>query len=694
MSLKEIFCKRLRESCGKKYFSGDWSEKIMAEKIGIRFSFLLTDQETSFLNFTISPFFVRLSVKKQFLTISRVNPGNIIESSFVSLHPDKENEIALAYSGGKISVTLNSQTLEFSSRYSPIINKFGFHCDKEIEIGNCSIELFEAETVPHTLPAPKFDIDMTTDIYSDMMGGPWSREIIGQYMRTNRDLGIRRINWIYHGNKSDGFWDFNDMPWRENLRQTQRNLGDSFFKVAVEEAHKAGLEIYAVFKPFDMGIDTFTVKNAVIDKKMPALGGYIPHRFNFPAENPELCMQRHPVKSGVPAKIVLNYKADLSAVHGFKLWTSNDNRHYQDTGKISYPDADSHSVVFDITGRPEKYFAIQSLSETEKTQVYNIQRDFIKLYDENGNEIDCSLSFVPRWYIEDIKNHKGPRTYDYGKGFAGEGFIFDYFPGVPSAVSCGDFCLKRLASLNFEEGVIGIAADVNPWVPGVMCHAEKRARQYWLKIIGDIIGYGADGVDIRITNHSSVFSWDKYGFNPVIRVGYLKRHGIDPAITPYDKEKLRILRGEFYTLFLEEAAELVHRNGKRFAVHIPDMAFGTPDASTMMELDWNWREWIEKGIPDEVTLKCLSWESPFTSTALELLQLCQNRKIPVTVSPFINLKIDFEEHLKSLRHLGYSAFNIYESATLWKTGENKLEALYPEFLDKVSKLGGKSAATF
>jgi hypothetical protein len=688
MALKEILANRIRESCGKKYFSGDCSEKIMAEEIDFHMSFKFTALQPGFLNFNLSPFFIRLSVKNQFLSISRAHPGNIIESSFVKLHRDDENGISLKYAKGRIIAIVNSQTLEFSSKYSPLINILGLHCDGEIEIRNCSIYHIEAKTVPHTVPSHKFDIDMTTDIYSDMMPASWSRAMLGQYMQINRSLGIRRINWIYHGNKSDGFWDFNDMPWRENIRQTQRKLGDSFFKVAVEEAHKSGLQIYAVFKPFDMGIDTFTVKDALVDKKMPALGGYIPHRFHFPAENPELCMQRLPVKSGVPAKIVLNYKSDLSALHGFKLWVSNDNRHYQDTGKISYPEAISRTVTFDVTACPEKYFAVQSLSEPEKNNVYNTQKDFIKLYDKNGDEIDFTLSFVPRWYLADVKNHKGPRTYDYGKGFAGEGFIFDFFPGIPSAIWCGDFCSKRLASLNFEEGVVGIAAGVNPWVPGVMCPAEKKTREYWLKIVNDIINYGADGVDIRISNHSSVFGWDKYGFNPVIREEYRKRHEIDPATSHYDKEKLRILRGEFYTLFLEEAAKLVHENGRRLAIHIPDMAFGTPDASTMMELDWNWKEWIEKGIPDEVTLKCLYPESPFTHTARELLQLCQNRKIPVTVSPFINLKIDFEEHLNSLRNLGFSAFNVYESATLWKAGDNNLEALHPEFLKKILDLTG------
>jgi hypothetical protein len=683
MALRNISDKYLREVCGEKYFFGNWSEEIMAEEIDLHLSFKLTDRKTSFLSFNISPFFIKLYVAEQFLTISRGRPDNIVESSFVLLDLEADNKLSLKYSKGRVSVTLNLQSLEFSSRYSPLINSLGLSCNGEVEIGDCSFELIEAKTVPHTLPAAKFDIDMTTDIYSDMVPGPWNRKMLAQHMQTNRDLGIRRINWIYHGNKSDGFWDFNDMPWRDNLRQTQRNLGDSFFKVAVEEAHKIGLKIYAVFKPFDMGIDTFTAKVLPLDTKMPALGGFIPHRFHFPAENPELCMQRHPVKNATPAKIVLNYKRDLNASHGFKLWASDDNINYHDTAKTSYPKNESHSVSFDVIGCPQKYFAVQSLSETENGQVYNSQKDFIKLYDKNGDEIDCSLSFVPRWHLTDITTHNGARNYDYGKGFAGEGFIFDYFPGAPSAVWCGDFCLKRLATLNFEECVVGIAAGVNPWVPGVMCPAEERTRQYWLKIVKDVIDYGADGVDIRITNHSSVFAWDKYGFNPVIREEYRKRYGVDPAVSHYDKEKLRVLRGESYTLFLEETAKLVRGNGKKFAVHIPDVAFGTPDVSTMMEIDWNWREWIKKGIPDEVTFKCLSGNSPFTHTALELLQLCQVNGIPVTVSPFINLKIDFKEHMHSLQKLGFSAFNVYESATLWKAVDNTLEALHPQLLDKI-----------
>jgi len=63
-------------------------------------------------------------------------------------------------------------------------------------------------------------------------------------------------------------------------------------------------------------------------------------------------------------------------------------------------------------------------------------------------------------------------------------------------------------------------------------------------------------VDIRITNHNSILDWAEYGFNQPVVDEYLRRYGVDPQVDSFDKEKLRRLRGEFYTAFLEKAAAL------------------------------------------------------------------------------------------------------------------------------------------
>jgi hypothetical protein len=687
------FEKSLNACDGKKYFSGEWSESISAKKISCNLSFAFKDKPLTFLRIEVSPFFVTILPEFDFLSVARIHPDNTVESSFVKLYHDKENQLSLEYSDGKIVIVLNSQATEFHSRYSPPINSLGLHCDNTIEIIDFKIEDFKAANVSPPVPSSEFHIDMCTDFSSEMIPSVWNREMLTRFMQAIHKLGIRRINWIYHGNKSDGFWD-SGWSKQANINESIRNLGDSFFKAAVEEAHSVGLKIYAVFKPFDMGIVSFPIKGAISDEKMPTLGGHASLRFNFPAEHPELCMQRHPTKDGVPARIVLNSQRSLSTTHGFKLWAGDDNRNYRDTGLISYPDSTCRSVTFNIDGLGQKYFAIQSLSETERNQVFNTQNNFIKAYDRSGKEIDSTLGLAPRQYLTELcNNHQGARTYDYGNGFSGEGFIFDSQMGIPSCIWCGEYSSKSITVLNRREGVIGVAIGANPWIPGVMCPSEKKARQYWLKVIADTVGYGADGVDIRISNHSSILSWAKYGFNPVIREEYLRRYGADPATGPYDNEKLRVMRGEFYTLFLQEAANLAHKNGKAFAVHIPDMAFGTPDVSTMMEIDWNWRSWIEKNIPDEVTFKCLSAESPFTDTAAELLQLCRDRKIPVTVSPFIHhftkSKANLETYLESNRERGFSGFNVYESATMWRAGNNGLEELHPQILRTISKISAR-----
>ena len=253
--------------------------------------------------------------------------------------------------------------------------------------------------------------------------------------------------------------------------------------------------------------------------------------------------------------------------------------------------------------------------------------------------------------------------FDIGEGFAEEGFYFDYLPGIPSATMNRPDRLFALADNG--QNVIGVSLDVNDCVPGAPEPAEPAAVEYWLDMIQKTLDCGVDGVDIRICNHNSILDWAEYGFNQPIVDAYIERYGVNPRLEPFDREKLRRLRGEFYTAFLEKAAGMVKTSGKKFCLHIPDMAFDLPELSTMMEIHWDWRNWLEKGIADEVTFKTIRKDNVFSPEGLELVKLCGDTKVPVSICPFLHAINDLSEYLSKIEGLGVNAFTIYEAATLW-----------------------------
>ena len=512
---------------------------------------------------------------------------------------------------------------------------------------------------------------MAVDFFDDMIAMPWSKEMLRQFMKLNAETGIKRIYWIYHGNREDGFWENTGMPWQKNYINTFEKLGNPYIKAAVEEAHAAGLEIFAVYKPFDLAIQNNPARESLKNARIPVVGGALSNAFNFPVEHREALMQRRNTEKLPAAKIILKTSEKLDTSHNFRLWTSEDNCTYHPEDKIIYPETDGFSVAFDISDMKTKFFAVESLSENK---VENRLNSIIEVKSVDGRTVQRTLGITPRQYRALNQFHL-KRDFDIGEGFAKEGFYFDYQSGIPSATMNRP---DRLLSLSDNgQNVIGVSLDVNDCVPGAPEPAEPAAVEYWLEMINKTLDCGVDGVDIRISNHNSIIDWSEYGFNQPVVDAYIKRYGVNPRLEPFDREKLRRLRGEFYTAFLERAADMVKKSRKKFCLHIPDMAFDLPEQSTMMEINWDWRDWLKKGIADEVTFKTIRKDNAFSPEGLELVKLCGDKKVPVSICPFLHGLTDLPEYLSKIEELGIDAFIIYEAATLWKAEKNNFKKLVP-----------------
>ena len=518
-------------------------------------------------------------------------------------------------------------------------------------------------------------LQMSVDFSSDMIPMAWDLDRLRKFMRMNAEMGVKRVCWIYHGERGDGFWENIGMPWRDNYAKTSNAIGDSYLKAAAGEAHAAGLEIFAVYKPFDLAAQIYPTADKARSGRMPVAGGSLECAFTFVVENRDALMRRRNVEKVPAAQIILKTEAKLDSSHQFRIWASDDNWEYRPNGSIVSPQADGFNVIFDISGRTEKFFAIESLSPGK---VSNRLDSIIEVRSPDGRKVQRALGLIPRKYGSAKQTFHLKHEFDVGGGFSKEGFYFDYIPGIPSAVGPAAAFLSRSFSLNDNgQNVIGVSLEINEYVPGAPEPAEPKAVEYWLSMIGKALEHGADGVDIRITNHNSILDWAEYGFNQPVAEEYSRRCGVDPRAEPYDAEKFRRLRGEFYTAFLEKAAASVKNFKRKFCLHVPDMAFGAPSESTMMEIHWNWRDWLEKMLPDEVTFKTIVTDSAFSQEGLELIRLCHAKAIPISVCPFLHTISDLAGYLDKIEGIGADALNVYESATVWRAIPRGFKELNP-----------------
>jgi hypothetical protein len=343
----------------------------------------------------------------------------------------------------------------------------------------------------------------------------------------------------------------------------------------------------------------------------------------------------------------------------------------------------SGRIVIDNINTNAKYLAIELLGSSS-FYYGNIINNLIKVYDKSGAPIEITLGLKPRKIVSYDKDSYHLDVVKKKTTFSDYGFDFDGLRiAVPSGVLYGDASLNYYYSMTAENNVVGIAMGCNQYVPGAMCPSEPGARAYWLSLIQEAIDCGVDGIDIRETGHLDVLKWGEYGFNAPIVDEYQKRYGVNILEQDYDKRLLRMLRGEFYTEFLETAADLIRDSEKKFYLHISDTMMGTPDSSTPMEIHWDWQKWIEYLKPDGITFKAINENSYSTNYAIEVVERCMVQKIPVDYCVFTHRIDDHKKLIQTLRSAGFSSINLYEFASYYKARDGKIEPIDNRLISEI-----------
>ena len=202
---------------------------------------------------------------------------------------------------------------------------------------------------------------------------------------------------------------------------------------------------------------------------------------------------------------------------------------------------------------------------------------------------------------------------------------------------------------------------------GSLSPSEPKTREYWMSLIKLALSHGVDGMDIRQQGHTNILEWSEYGFSKPIVDEYKKRYGVDILTEDFDREKWRRLRGEYYTQFLREAKQELKKHSKKLQVHINGMMAGTPDTPTTMDIHWNWRQWLDEGIPDAVTFQALAADRTFRNhMGRELIKACYDKSIPIYYRPFVGSAQELKDWTAlGMRDSGLNGFVVYESATLY-----------------------------
>ncbi len=598
--------------------------------------------------------------------------------------------LKLFFYSNKIATSIDDD--EILSMHKPVITlpsnlySIGFFDECLIHNFQDNIEIFS-----RTAGNGKKDchLEVNVDFYDDLIHAPFTNAMIDKMFDEFKSWGLKRCHWIYYGGQKNGWWSGCLSPVCENARKTFENVGD-IFATAVKAAHKRGIELYGLIKPFDMGLQ-YSMKPASekVERlcKLNTISG--PHGWiaDFPAKHRELitCRRQKDYSVDKDEKIVrieLIKEDDMAAdftVEDLELYVSNDNAEYclYDGPIKRMESVENHEQwIHDSSGGRasgkivrarvmrltelninKKFFAIK-VNKTNNS-FGNKLVDIIHVFGDSGELRRITLGITAR------------RAQPAGQNdFRKVGVEFDLCPGVSSAVVPGFNMIKDNFYLDGKQGFIAIAKGKEPGAFAVLSPSFPETRKWWLSWVEDILNAGADGVELRVRNHHSPLTWDEYGFEQPVVDEYRKRYGVDLNTTnDFDHELWRKLRGEAYTQFYREAKELVSRNGKKLGLHISTTMNAPVANMAAMNIHWDWKTWLNEGLADVVTLKEV-W--PGTPFAKEVMTMTKKLGIPVVFCPYANdLFLDGRNGLEACanrialaREACLDGFQFYECAAV------------------------------
>ena len=506
-----------------------------------------------------------------------------------------------------------------------------------------------------------FHLEVTVDFVDDLMYAPWTFEMFDQLFRELKSWGVRRCHWIYYGRSDEGWWDGAVGAAGRNAARTVENVGE-IFPAAVKAAHLHGVEIFALFKPFDMGLYP-SESEAVVARekrgKLRRIGGSVKWIADFPAQHRELIMARKPgnLELGSNEAFVRidlvkeDEESPQFTIDDVQLYVSDDNAAYRlYEGSMSREDIVEDYSIWEHTasgGRPTgkkkaaRILRFKDLHITEKYVVLavagrarsfaNTLVNLLHIFTEKGEERLLTYGVLTRAGFKTSSHASSERM---SADFRETGIEFDVVPGIPTAIFPGYDYIRQRHCLDSGDGILAIARGKDDGAIAALSPSFPEVREWWLSWLGECLDAGADGLELRVRNHGSPMAWAEFGFEAPVRDEFLKRHGVDIWLTDdFDKEAWRRLRGEGYTEFYRQAKALAASHGKTFGLHLSPTLNMEPDQGGAMDIHWDWRAWIDEGLADSVTMKEV-W--PGTRFAEEILSHTRKAGATAIFSPYAN----------------------------------------------------------
>lgn len=521
-----------------------------------------------------------------------------------------------------------------------------------------------------------YQLFVCVDFPDDLVNAPFDEQMLDKLFRIYRDWGVSRIYWMYTLRHAEHLWAHPPSgELDQHMRSTRAQLGE-FLPGAVRAAHRLGLELYAVCKPLDLGINWFThpfgTAPARREGRLNTLSGAMFVVADGVVKLQNLRSARNPADlaptAGRPvAAIRLTARGPHPGIipkNRLTLLVSRDNRRYIPYDQPYRFRTDrrrhQHVIVLDKLHITWPYIALRCSNAQPRSAFSNTLERLVTLADERGEPLPFTYGLTARAALQ-------------GHPETDQGYLFDWDGGATRE----QHLRTTTYAVDNPRGTMAMARGKEPYIAGALSPAYPRVRAYWLKHVRECLAAGVDGVDIRAGNHNRCLEWEAYGFEPPVVKAYKQKHGIDITKESGDRQKQRDLIGAYYTEYCRQASRLIRAAGKKVQMHI-----GRQEVEGAMNLTFEWEKWIQEGLMDEITLMV---DYP-SRCHRQVARLSESRKIPVYFRKYMKAVTRrprwqrmLREYLASSKKLGQQGFILYESAFVTRArADGTIQVLYPD----------------
>ncbi len=445
----------------------------------------------------------------------------------------------------------------------------------------------------------------TTDYYDNVYASKFffDRTHLDQLHEYLASIGVKRHQWMF-----DTIWDF----------YNERSSGFDLLSEVVQSAHRHGIELYTIIKPFEGGGFGDTLPNSLpLPEGVPILKdirGIYPFVRPFVARHPDFSLRRRPgtYQADQPATTIRLVKGDdkpttINAGNISILTSASNNQFTVYKGPLTlresvewrpcFPKSKACRIIhLEGLQLPEghKYIVIRCDAKGEFT---NERGNLVEVLTADQQSVPVTLGMGRVTYAEHDERYFRSDLYrkicPYFRHPKIVAELLDETKGKTHYQDFYNFDERRQITDAYpflKEGYVAIALGKPEYMLGNLHPIYPEVRKHWLDMITYCLDKGADGINIRHSNHTrSPEAWE-YGFNDPV---------LAKAKGKTDFATIRRVNGDSYTGFLREARELITKKGKKLTIHLYSQMLLPDERSDRMayiphNFEWQWETWIRE----------------------------------------------------------------------------------------------------